>query len=115
MIRNALLAAWFLAFSFLLFRASRSVSAFSGRLEALRETSRRLDEDSRELADISRKIRAREKEMGSLLKIVNLMPEDRGFLRTQKVVSDEVHVLRRKARKWIGPSIGCILVDTKAN
>lgn len=115
MIRSALLAAWFLAFSFLLFRASRAASSFSERLDALRDMSRRLDENSRELADISQKIRTREKEMEALLKIVNLMPEDRGFLRTQKVISDEVLALRRKTRKWTGSDRIHIVVDTKTN
>ena len=115
MIRSALLAAWFLAFSFLLFRAARAVSAFSERLDNLRDMSRRIDDNSRELTDISQKIRAREKEMEALLKIVNLVPEDRGFLRTQKVVADEVLALRRKVRKRIGSGRIHIVVDTQAN
>lgn len=115
MIRPALLAAWFLAFSFFLSRAARSASGLEERLDNLRDMSRRLDENSRELTDISQKIRAREKEMEALLEIVNLVPEDRGFLRTQNVVADEVRALRRKARKWIGPERIHIVVDTKAN
>ena len=114
-IRSVLLAAWFLAFAFLLFCVSRSASALSKKADAIHEQSQWLKDNSRELTDISRRIRARGKEMEALLKIVSLVPEDRGFLRTQKVVLDEVLALRRKAKPWIGSENIHIIVDTKIN
>ncbi|OGR84240.1 MAG: hypothetical protein A2901_06825 [Elusimicrobia bacterium RIFCSPLOWO2_01_FULL_54_10] len=110
-----LLCVWFAVFAVLLIRCALTASALSKLHESINETGRRMGSTSQALDQSYKAIGAGQVMQESLLKIINLVPEERGFLRTQKVVSDEVTALRRKVSRWIGKAKVHIVVDTKAN
>ncbi len=49
-----------------------------------------------------------------LQSLVNLMPQNKSFIRTQRAMSDEVEALRYKVSRRVGNDLH-VLVDTKAN
>ena len=109
------LSAWFLAFSFFTVCAAQSAKALADRSGEITELSRLMGGKSRELKELSKRTRSREEEMKTISQIVSLIPEERGFLRTQKAIAEDVIALRRKVSRWVGRDRIYIVVDTKAN
>lgn len=109
------MALWLLAFAWVLKAVVQNVAALSGLREKTEVLERALQEKSKDLARFTKDIESRSKELESILGIVNLVPEDRKFLRTQKVVTEEVASLRRKVSRWVGADRVHIVVDTRAN
>ena len=110
-----LLTAWFAAFVYGLIRTARDAEALSAIGSRMETAQKSLADKSRDLRAMARETEHRAKEMETLLGIINLLPQERGFARTQKVISDEVLNLRRKVSRWIGKDKVTIVVDTKAN
>jgi hypothetical protein len=108
------LVAWALAFGFeslRLARAAVSLYRTNDRLEAMAST---LNGRAREVLDLNAQVRALSQESEFLNRLPNFLPQDRGFLRTQHVISEEVGALRRKVGQRVRGSLH-IVVDAKAN
>jgi L,D-transpeptidase YbiS len=76
--------------------------------------ARSLDQRAREISDLNAQIRANSQESEFLNKLPNFLPQDRGFLRTQHVISEEVAALRRQVGQRLRGSLH-VVVDAKAN
>jgi L,D-transpeptidase YbiS len=110
----AALTCWVLAFgaeSLRLAHAAVSLYRANDRLESV---ALALNQRSREIADLNTQIRADSQESEFLNNLPNFLPQDRGFLRTQHIISDEVAALRRKVGQRLRGSLH-IVVDSKAN
>src|SRR5207245_2647606 len=76
--------------------------------------ARKLDLRARELVSVDRQIEARARDLEFLQDLPNVLPQDKGYLRTQKALSEEVLSLRRKLSAKLRGGL-YILVDAKAN
>ncbi len=70
--------------------------------------------NSREAAVMARDITESTAELDFFNSLLDIYPENRGYLRTQKVISEEVKKLRGEAGRKLGNRLH-IAVDTKAN
>lgn len=73
-----------------------------------------LRENRRETIEILRQADAYADELEFLHGLTDILPQDKGYLRTQKVISDEVQALRRQVGRRLNDRLH-IVVDTKAN
>ena len=73
-----------------------------------------LNQRARDISELNAQIRASSQESEFLNKLPNFLPQDRGFLRTQHVISDEVAALRRQVGQRLRGSLH-VVVDAKAN
>lgn len=105
---------WFTAFSAECLRLSNAWD----RLQSLRETveTRQADlaRSHETLEAILKQTTAAETELAFLHGLFNLLPQNQSYLRTQKIISDEVQTLRRQAGRKLQDRLH-VLVDTKAN
>ena len=69
---------------------------------------------SRQIVEAAHDIHERSRDAEFLQGLVNLLPQSKSFIRTQRAMSDEVEVLRDKVSRRIKNDIH-ILVDTRAN
>ena len=106
---------WFLGFAALLLSITDKAVKIAGIEDKTAEAARSLESGSGELQALSQQIQQRGHELESFLDIINWVPQDRGFVRTQKVMSEEVASLRRKVRRYIGQDRIYVVVDTRAN
>lgn len=106
---------WLAGFLVLTLGLKRQISEIFHNQDAIESLQTSLDKGAEESLRLSSETRAKARELETLLGLVNLLPQDKGFLRTQKVISDEVSTLRRKMSRWVGKDKVYILVDTKAN
>jgi len=93
----------------------------AGQAKALQRTTERLESLTRQQEETARAIRervdqthARDAEYHFLQSLVNVLPQERGFARTQRAMSREVELLRTKVGRRIRQDLH-ILVDTQAN
>jgi hypothetical protein len=108
------LVAWTLAFGFESLRLARAVVSLyraNDRLEAAAQT---LNQRARDILDLNAQIRASSQERDFLNRLPNFLPQDRSFLRTQHVISEEVAALRRRVGQRLRGVLH-IVVDAKAN
>lgn len=73
-----------------------------------------LDRQAQAVIDQMQEARSQTQEMAFLQGLVNVLPQDKGFARTQRAISDEVEILRAKVGRRIHNQLH-ILVDTRAN
>jgi len=107
------LGLWIAAFA----AESASVALWSARLEknrarlaSLAQNFSRVDRLRTEAAE---QIKDQSREMKFLQSLPNLLPKDKGYLRTQRAISDEVEALRRRL-SWRLRGRLYIVVDAKA-
>ena len=82
--------------------------------EASESAYRKLDNDARRTADAVSDARRASVELEFLQSLPELLPQDKGYLRTQKAISEEVRALRRKLAPRLKDSL-YVVVDAKAN
>ena len=73
-----------------------------------------LQESRREMSEILRQTDAYAAELEFLHGLTDILPQDKSYLRTQKVISDEVQSLRRQVGRRLNDRLH-VVVDTKAN
>lgn len=91
---------------------------WAGRLsrasERLEDQSVELRRDARESVDLVERARHAAADLAFLQELPNLLPQDKGYMRTQKAISEEVQALRRKLSGKLKNQLH-VLVDAKAN
>lgn len=110
----SLYAFWLLSFGALAAGIAWRLEVLSGAVAAVEARASALNRGSKALAAAVRRNKDLERELEILNGLPNLMPQEKGFLRTQKVVSDEVSALRQKVGKRLKGELH-IIVDTRAN
>ncbi len=94
-----------------------AVAVWSARLQKSRGQISVLTEKfsrvNRERAAASGQIKAQSQEMKFLQSLPNLLPKDKGYLRTQRAIAEEVEVLRRKLSGRLRGRL-YVVVDAKA-
>jgi L,D-transpeptidase YbiS len=108
------LTGWLLAFGLESLRLAGAVVGLYRANDHLEAVAFTLNQRAREISDLEAQIRANSLESEFLNKLPNFLPQDRGFLRTQHVISEEVAALRRKVGQRLRGSLH-IVVDAKAN
>ncbi len=112
--RTALLA-WFFIFIFQIVSIDRLGEKISSQSFKISSLEASLNDRQLKISELASTIQSRAREMETFMGFMNMVPQDRGFVRTQKVISEEVQGLRRKASRWVGKDRPYILVDTRAN
>jgi len=107
------LACWVLAFRAESLRLARAVVSLYRANDRLEAVALALNQRSRDISDLNAQIRANAQESEFLNKLPNFLPQDRGFLRTQHVISGEVAALRRQVGQRVRGSLH-VVVDAKA-
>ena len=111
---QALLAAWTLAFAVEAGLLAHRASALSRANERLEGLYAQLDARARQTESFVGQTRQASDELGFLQALPSLLPQDKGYRRTQKAVADEVAGLRRKLAPRLKGSL-YVVVDAKAN
>jgi L,D-transpeptidase ErfK/SrfK len=78
------------------------------------ELFRRLDGQARELREATAQARRASEDLELLQAVPDLLPQDKGYKRTQNVVLDEVKGLRRKLASRLKNGV-YVVIDAKAN
>lgn len=106
---------WVAALGFEAYRAVEALRAFRRGNDRLDNIARTLNQSAAQTVSLVKDIQEQGREVDFLQGLVNVLPEERGFVRTQAAMSDEVEALRAKVG-WRLRSGGLhVLVDTKAN
>lgn len=108
------LLAWIAAFAVESAALSRWAGALGRSLEALEGEAARLSRQASAHEAAVRRAQALSEELAFLQGLPNILPQEKGYLRTQKVVLEEVQALRRKLAPGL-KGVLHILVDAKAN
>jgi L,D-transpeptidase ErfK/SrfK len=109
-----LIAAALAVFGFETWSLSRAATELRQTANQLEETSLHLDQGAREIAGVAAQTKEQSKELEFLQGLQNLLPHDKGFVRTQKAMLEDVEALRRKVGQRLKDKLH-IVVDTKAN
>jgi L,D-transpeptidase YbiS len=108
------LAAWLAIFGSIVSGIAWRVEALAGIAQKLEANSRFLNEGASMLAQLVREIQEQSQELALLHSLPNILPQDKGYLRTQKVIAEDVQSLRLKVGRRLQGMLH-IVVDTKAN
>ncbi|MBI2387932.1 MAG: L,D-transpeptidase [Elusimicrobia bacterium] len=108
------LALWTAAFGWRACAISRDGAALSREAGRLEDEARALDEGARSLRALAREAGERAGDARFLQDIPNILPEDKGYLRTQKAIEGEVGLLRAKVAKRLKGALH-LVIDAKAN
>ena len=105
---------WISIFGFEMVSIQRAWSRLRLTDDRLSDLSSRLRRDSSELARVADEMRAITRDFDLYRGILEILPQNPGFLRTQRAISEEVETLRQRlSRKLKGRLY--IVIDTKAN
>lgn len=113
-VTRALLLLWGLALAALLGRAGLSLASFYRTSAALSMNTAVLASGTRQAAALEKDLRAAAGDAAFFKDLLALYPENKGYLRTQKAIEEEVRALRRTAGARLAGRL-YIAVDTKAN
>lgn len=108
------LLVWLGAFGWKACAVSRAHHRLSHEVDRLEGEADALDRGSRRLEVLARQSVAQARESEFLLGLPNILPEDKGYLRTQKAIGDEVAQLRSKVGRRLKGTLQ-VVVDAKAN
>ncbi len=108
------LIVWTGAFGWRACRISNSASELSREAGQLEDEARALDAGSRRLSRLVREAGERAGDARFLSELPNILPEDKGYLRTQKAIEGETALLRAKVAKRLKGALH-LVVDAKAN
>lgn len=108
------LLAWLGAFAFEAGDAARWAGRLSRASERLEGQAAELNKQARENVDLVDHAKHSAEDLKFLQELPNLLPQDKGYMRTQKAISEEVQGLRRKLSGKLKNQLH-ILVDAKAN
>lgn len=109
------LLAWLGVFAFQAGDAARWANRLSKATEKMEGQSAELLRAARENVDLVEHARHAGADLEFLQALPNLLPQDKGYVRTQRAISEEVQVLRRKLAPRLRNNQLHILVDAKAN
>jgi len=105
---------WIVAFGAGAVRLERSFSRVYRSIQDTQRLTEELDVESRSILTSTRDIRDRSRQSEFLQSLVNLMPQNKSFIRTQRAMEDEVETLRYKVGRHVKNDLH-VLVDTRAN
>lgn len=105
---------WLILFSLSVWNFFRSASELKEILEKIESCNILLSQQSGEIKNLIRRTDEQSREISFMHSLTNIIPQDKGYLRTQKIISGEVQNLRKKVGRRLGNRIH-IVVDTKAN
>ncbi|MBI3548627.1 MAG: L,D-transpeptidase [Elusimicrobia bacterium] len=108
------MALWLAAFGAEAVRLARWTTDFwrvAGRLET---AAAALRQNARDVVELANRNKSQSLEVEFLNALPNVLPQERGYLRTQRVIGEETEVLRRKVGGRLKGALH-ILVDSKAN
>ncbi|MFA5975563.1 MAG: L,D-transpeptidase [Elusimicrobiota bacterium] len=105
---------WLLAFGYETVLIARQIAAWWSTHERVERVTRLLQENAGEVIRLTRGIRDQSDEITFLQKLIDVIPQEKGFVRTQRAIADEVNTLRVKIGRRIHDDLH-ILVDTRAN
>ncbi|MEK7232368.1 MAG: L,D-transpeptidase [Elusimicrobiota bacterium] len=108
------LVLWTGAFGWRACAISRDVSVMNLEAGRLEDESRALDSGARRLRLLVRDYSERARDARFLQDIPNILPEDKGYLRTQEAIKGEVRLLRARVSKRLRGQLH-LVIDAKAN
>lgn len=108
------LVLWTGAFGWGACALSRDGAALAREAGRLEDEAVALDEGARRLGELVRESGERAGDARFLQDIPNILPEDKGYLRTQKAIESEVRLLRAKVAKRL-KGAAHLVIDAKAN
>lgn len=109
-----LLASWCALFSLELFSIAHWVKALSATSETAGEAADFLRRGAKDLRALSGEFHAQTLELQFLQELPNILPQDKGYLRTQKAIAEDVQNLRQKVSSRVKGELH-LVVDAKAN
>ncbi|MBI4061776.1 MAG: L,D-transpeptidase [Elusimicrobia bacterium] len=108
------LSLWTAAFAWRACGVARDASALGRDADRLEDESRALDLGAMRLRALVRDSGERVRDARFLQDIPNILPEDKGYLRTQKAIEGEVALLRAKVAKRLKNALH-LVIDARAN
>jgi L,D-transpeptidase YbiS len=108
------LVIWVAAFGWRACALTRAADAFGRRVDRLETNADALSRGAARLKALTRQSIAQAREAEFLESLPNILPEDKGYLRTQKAIEGEVAALRRKVGRRVKNAL-YVVVDAKAN
>jgi L,D-transpeptidase YbiS len=113
-IYSMFLAAGFVAFGLEAYGIAHRASEVVTVTDSFEGLARHLDTEVREVESLAREINSQEEQLRVFKDVPNVLPKDKGYLRTQEAIAEEVAQLRKKVGKAM-PRGKYILVDAKVN
>lgn len=108
------LVLWLGAFGWRACAVARAAGALSRADDRLEGDAAALDRGARRLAALVRESSAQARDAEFLQGLPNILPQDKGYLRTQKAIEGEVGALRSQVGKRLKGALH-VVVDAKAN
>ena len=108
------LIAWLGAFGWRACALSGAAADLARQTDRLEGDSAALDRGARRLQSLARDSAAQARDSEFLEALPNILPEDKGYLRTQKAIEGEVSALRGQVGKRLKGALH-VVVDAKAN
>lgn len=105
---------WVVLFTSVLLQTAHRAAVLRDTQDKLFTVTYQLRDDDRTLARLMTQIQNDAHELDFLRSLVNLLPHEKGFVRTEKAIAEEVDVLREKVGHRLHGELH-ILVDTRAN
>ena len=112
--RRPMFLTWLLVLGFFLTRILNHGVALYKAAGILDMDSARLALNTGEAAALSKDVRSGADDAAFFSEILSMYPENKGYLRTQKAIAEEVYGLRKEAGRRLAGRLH-IVVDTKAN
>jgi lipoprotein-anchoring transpeptidase ErfK/SrfK len=109
-----LLVIWVIAFGVEAGFLAHDMSLLRQTNDSIESVTSRLNADSEAIRDHVGTIQDQAKQQEFLGSLVNILPQEKNFIRTQKAIASEVEVLRRKVGRRLRDELH-IVVDTRAN
>jgi lipoprotein-anchoring transpeptidase ErfK/SrfK len=111
---SILLVLWIGVFAWKCGELALWTSRLAASTQALEDAAAALTREARDNAEAVKQARAGSDELAFLQELPNILPQDKGYIRTQKAIMGEVQALRRKLSGRLAGSLH-VLVDAKAN
>jgi L,D-transpeptidase YbiS len=106
--------AWVTAFGIYTVKAAHSVKLWVYNQSIIEQMTSANSAKAREVLVLTDAIKTQSHEIDFLQGLVKVLPEEKGFVRTQRAIADEVEVLRAKVGRRLRGGLH-VLVDTRAN
>ncbi|OGR92108.1 MAG: hypothetical protein A2992_04850 [Elusimicrobia bacterium RIFCSPLOWO2_01_FULL_59_12] len=114
LIYSVAITLWLIFFGIEIGALVKESAALQRTRDQLEEVSQALNANAKTIAGDAANIRAQAKQLEFLSSLVNLIPQEKNFVRTQRAIASEVEVLRRKVGRRLRDEQH-IVVDTRAN
>lgn len=106
--------AWLTAFGIYAVKAAHELKLWEKDQAQIEHMAFTNSQNARDVLALTNAIKAQSSEIDFLQSLVKVLPEEKGFIRTQRAIADEVEVLRAKVGRHLKGQLH-ILVDTRAN